>query len=84
MKATIIWSSKNVLLGKRAFLFCFGEKCMSGKIIELKQINTFDQFEIIVNFIEPDFFEVDLVIGNHFTIRESSKILGEGQVTGIM
>ena len=80
MKATIKWLSQNVLIGKSSFLFCFGEKCMSGKIIEIKELNAIDEFEILVNFIDPDYFQEDIVIDNHFTINEASKILGKGKV----
>jgi len=80
MKATIKWLSQKVLIGKRAFLFCFGEKCMSGKIIELKKIKGIDEFEILVEFIEPDFFREELINTNSFTINEASKVLGKGRV----
>lgn len=80
MKATVKWLSQNVLIGKRAFLFCFGESCMSGKIRELKKLNTTDEFEIWVDFIEPDFFKKELINSNSFTINEASKVLGKGKV----
>ena len=80
MKATIKWLSQNVLIGKRAFLFCFGERCMSGKIKELKKLNAADEFEIWVEFIEPDFFKQELINSNGFTINEASKVLGKGKV----
>jgi hypothetical protein len=81
MKAIIKWTSKKVLLSKSVFLFCFGEKCMSGKIIEFKKLNVMNEFEILVNFIEPDYFKEDIIIDNNFTINEASKILGTGNVT---
>lgn len=80
MKATIKWLSENVLIGERAFLFCFGEKCMSGKIKEFKKLNSFNDFDIWVDFIEPDFFKKELINNNGFTINEASKILGKGKV----
>jgi hypothetical protein len=83
MKGKITWLSTNVFLEKRAFLFCFGEKCMSGRISKLKKSSIDSEFEICVDFIEPDYFKSELVIGNLFTINEASKILGKGEVKGI-
>lgn len=85
MKGKIKWlsNSNNVILEKRAILFCFGEKCMSGRIEELKKSSTDNEFEILVDFIEPDYFKSELVIGNFFTINEASKILGKGEVKEI-
>lgn len=67
-------------MGKKAFLFCFGEKCMSGKIREFKKLNATDEFEIWVDFIEPDFFNKELINSNSFTVNEASKVLGKGKV----
>ncbi|RXK58565.1 hypothetical protein ESA94_18205 [Lacibacter luteus] len=80
MKANIEWISQNVSLGKRVFLFCFGDKCMSGRITEFKKIGMVNEFEIWVDFIEPDFFNKELESNNTFTINEASKILGKGEV----
>jgi hypothetical protein len=80
MRGKIKWLSNNVIFGKRVFLFCFGEKCMSGRINELKKSSIENEFEILVDFIEPDYFRSELVIGNFFTINEASKILGKGEV----
>ncbi|MBL7811114.1 MAG: hypothetical protein JNL57_02735 [Bacteroidetes bacterium] len=57
---------------------------MSGKIRDFKKLNTIDEFEIWVDFIEPDYFKEDFVIDNCFTINEASKILGKGKVKEIM
>ncbi len=84
MKATIKWLSKNVPLGKRAFLFCFGKKCMSGKISNFKKSSISEEFEIQVDFIEPSYFQDELVIGGIFTINEAAKILGEGEVAEVV
>jgi hypothetical protein len=76
----IIWRSKDVFLDKRVFLFCFGEKCMSGRINKFHRISSQYQFEIDVDFIEPAFFQSDAVVGSYFVIREASNVLGEGTV----
>lgn len=83
MKGKIKWLSNSVILEKRAFLFCFGEKCMSGRINKLKKTRIDNEFEISVDFIEPDYFKNELVIGNFFTINEASKILGKGEIKEI-
>jgi len=80
----INWKSTNVILDKRIFLFCFNDRCMSGKIKGIRKLRLSKGFEIEVNFIEPDFFKEDAIIGNHFTIQEASKILGEGKVKAIV
>ena len=80
MKATIEWLSQNVPFGKRVFLFCFGEKCMSGQVKDFKKLSSSDEFEIWVDFVDPDFFRNELTDGNIFTINEASKILAKGKV----
>lgn len=80
MKATIEWLNKNVHIEKRVFLFCFQEKCMSGKIRELMKLNDINKYEIFVDFIEPYFFKDEVKEGNVFTINEASKILAKGKV----
>ncbi|ATL49404.1 hypothetical protein COR50_20710 [Chitinophaga caeni] len=80
MRGNIKWESKGVIIGRRAFLFCFGDKCMSGKILDFHQMPEPDKFEIAVSFIEPEFFRAELVVGNKFTIREGYKVLAEGVV----
>jgi hypothetical protein len=77
----ITWQNHNVILEKRVFLFCFGEKCMSGRINKLKKSDESDTFEICINFIEPSYFHDELVSGNNFTINEASKILATGEIT---
>jgi len=84
LKGSITWQSESVLLEKRIFLFCFGEKCMSGRIDSFQKLNASNQFEIDVEFIEPDFFGNELVLGNNFTIREASRVLGKGEIKGIL
>jgi hypothetical protein len=80
MTGRIKWQSKNVALAERAFLCCFGDKCMSGMVKKLREIAP-DYFEIELEFIEPRFFQHELFAGNRFTINEASRILGEGIVT---
>ena len=80
MKATIIWFSETVVLDKRAYLFCFKDKCMSGRIEELVKLSSFNEYKIFVEFINPDYFKDELVNNNNFTINEASRILGEGRV----
>ncbi len=80
MKATIKWFNQKVQLGERVFLFCFGKKCMSGKVTKISQISINGEFSILVEFIEPNFFEDELIEGHIFTINEVSTILGEGEV----
>ena len=84
IKGLVNWESKNVLIGKRIFLFCFGMKCMSGIINDYQETTKLNEFEIWADFIEPEYFREDLVINNRFTINEASKILGEGKVTEIV
>lgn len=79
-KANIQWESKNVLIGYRAFLFCFGEKCMSGKIKEIQPLAKDDTLNIEVEFIEPSFFSNEALSGSAFTIREASNVLAKGVV----
>ncbi|NQX52084.1 hypothetical protein HQN86_00510 [Pedobacter panaciterrae] len=79
-KGHIIWESVTVLLKERIFLFCFGEKCMSGKISNIVKLDSLNEFEIEVEFIEPDYFADELTPGNSFTIREASKVLGVGKI----
>lgn len=80
MKGKINWYSENVILEKRVFLFCFGFKCMTGRINTLKKIEHKNEYEIYVEFIEPDYLNNELINGNNFTINEGSKILGKGTV----
>ena len=80
----IKWESKTVLLAKRIYLFCFDEKCMSGRITDLKELPSTNQFEIRVNFIEPKYFEKEMIRGNYFTVREASKILGQGSIMEVV
>jgi hypothetical protein len=84
IKGRIHWESKNVLLANRVFLFCIDEKCMSGRIKSFLSVNIIDEFEITVDFIEPDFFKSDLIIGRKFTIREASKIIATGEIKEII
>lgn len=84
IKGNINWSSKNVQLCERIFLFCFEEKCMSGRINRLIKSKLPNQFEIHVDFIEPEFFKDELIVHNTFTIREASKVLGKGEVIEII
>lgn len=81
VKGNVIWESKTVLLKERIFLFCFGEKCMSGRVNVIKKLNYLNEYEIEVDFIEPDYFANELITGNKFSIREASKILGSGKIT---
>ena len=69
MRAIVRWLSQNVLFKKGIFLFCFENKCMSGKIQELKKLDRESEFEILVDFIEPDFFNNEIANGNCFTIN---------------
>jgi len=39
-----------------------------------------DEFEIHVGFIKPEYFRNELITLNIFTIRETSRILGEGKI----
>lgn len=80
MNGKINWSSSKVFLEKRSFLFCFEGKCMSGRVREITQSNIENEYEILVEFIEPDYFKNEIVIGNLFTINEASKILAKGEV----
>lgn len=82
----INWQSKGVVLAERLILFCFGEKCMTGMITNIKRITTLSlfEFEITVDFIEPDYFRDEAIVGNSFTIREASRILGEGEVMQVI
>lgn len=80
--ANIKWKSSSVILGKSEYLFCFNEKCMSGKITRIKNLRIKDEYEIQVVFIEPDFFKKEALAGSSFTIREASKILAAGKVLG--
>lgn len=80
-KGNIVWESKTVILGKRVYLFCFGDKCMSGRITSIKQLCDPNEFEIIFDFIQPEYFANDLKLGNSFTINEVSKILGKGKIS---
>jgi len=80
MKAKIKWFSQKVLLGERAFLFCFGKKCMSGKVTKISASNINREFSILVEFIKPEFFQDELIEGRIFTINEVSTILAEGEV----
>lgn len=84
IKGSIEWESSRVLIGKRIFLFCFGQKCMSGRISDFQTTGQSKIYTIWVSFIEPEFFQEDLVIGNCFTINEASNILGKGKVIQIM
>ena len=77
------WNSNNVLIGKRVFLFCFCQKCMSGRINEIQKTNKPNEFKIWINFIEPDYFKDNIVLDNSFTMNEASKILGKGKIKGI-
>jgi len=77
-KGNIVWESKTVLLGKSVYLFCFADKCMSGRIISIKQLDNPNEFEIIFDFIQPEYFANELTSGNNFTINEASKVLGRG------
>ena len=54
---------------------------MPGRINEFQKTNKPDEFEIWVDFIEPDYFQDDFVIDNSFTINEASKILGKGKIS---
>lgn len=80
MKAKVMWFSENVVLGERVFLFCFGKKCMSGKVIEISKSNVKGEFFISVEFIEPEYFKNELIEGNIFTINEFLTVLAEGKV----
>jgi len=84
IKGYVKWQSNNVLIGKRVFLFCFGQKCMSGQIVDFQKTNKPEEFEIWVDFIEPDYFQDDFVTDNSFTINEASKILAKGKVKEIL
>lgn len=80
MKAKIRWFSQKVALGERVFLFCFGKKCMSGKVYEISKSKVNGEFLISVEFIEPEYFKDEIIEGNIFTINESLSILAEGEV----
>jgi translation elongation factor EF-Tu-like GTPase len=80
----ITWKSHDVTLSKRPFLFCFGDKCMSGRIKTLNKVRSDKEFQVEVDFIEPAFFENEAVVGSKFTIREASRVLGEGVVTRLI
>jgi hypothetical protein len=80
-KGNIIWESKTVVLGKSVYLFCFGNKCMSGRITDIKQLDNPNEFEIIFDFIQPEYFANELTSGNRFTINEVSNVLGRGEIT---
>jgi len=84
MKAYLNWQSKSVKIVKSTILlFCFEEKCMSGRILKIANRNNLDEFEISVEFIEPNYFLNELVEGNIFTVREASIVLGKGIVIEI-
>lgn len=57
---------------------------MSGRIEKLKESSNDNEFEILVDFIEPDYFKDELIIGDFFTINEASKILTKGEVIGLV
>lgn len=82
IKAQIKWKSDKVVITKRPFLICFGEKCMSGKIEYLQRVDN-NTFKVEISFIEPEYFQKELTVGNQFTINEASKILATGRVDEI-
>ena len=84
MIGKITWLNNKITLKRRVILFCFGEKCMSGRIEKLKESINDNEFEILVDFIEPDYFKDELIIGDFFTINEASKILTKGEVIGLV
>ncbi|WP_293916357.1 hypothetical protein [Sphingobacterium sp. UBA5789] len=84
MIGKITWLNNKITLKRRVILFCFGEKCMSGRIEKLKESSNDNEFEILVDFIEPDYFKDELIIGDFFTINEASKILTKGEVIGLV
>lgn len=88
MKSGIIgnveWHSKNVIIGKRAFLFCIEDKCMSGRINDFRQLNSQNNYEIKVDFIEPHYFIKEAKVGVNFTITEASNILGVGNIKEVL
>lgn len=78
------WKSDKVLIGNRVFLFCFGEKCMSGRIESFQKTAILNEFNIWVEFIKPDYFQDEYVIGKPFTINEASSILAKGKVKDVI
>lgn len=81
---TVEWKSDKVLIGNRIFLFCFGEKCMSGRIESFQKTDILNEFNIWVEFIKPDYFQDNYVIDNSFTINEASSILAKGKVKDLI
>lgn len=57
---------------------------MSGRINDFQETNKSDEFDIWVDFIEPEYFHDDLIVENSFTINEASEILGKGEFKEIM
>ncbi len=67
------------LVNERVLLLCFGEKCMSCRVSNVKNIGE-NRFIFNVEFIEPNYFENELKQKLRFTLRESSIVLGEGKI----
>jgi hypothetical protein len=77
--ADVDWISRHVIISEGSILlFCFDEKCMSGKISVLKCLAENNYFQIEVEFIDGNYFRD--VEAKDFTINEASKVLGYGKV----
>ncbi|HMR85488.1 MAG TPA: hypothetical protein PKE30_20225 [Niabella sp.] len=57
---------------------------MSGRIKAIRKKRSDNEFEVEVSFIEPTFFEDEAIVGGKFTVREASRILGEGVVVKVV
>ena len=80
VKGNVIWERKTVLSKELIFLFCFGEKCMSGKVNGNRKFDYLNEYEI--DFIRPDYFANELItVDNKLIIREVYKISGNGKIT---
>ncbi len=84
IRVNIIWQNENVVFEERIFLFCFGQKCMSGKITLIKDSGATNEFEVWIDFIDPTFFKDEFIVGNYFTINESSRVLAKCQIKEIL
>jgi hypothetical protein len=84
ISATIVWDSQKVLFDIRVFLFCFSDKCMSGKIVKIEKKVLPNRYKIEVDFFEPSFFEKEAYPNAEFTINEASRVLGRGIVDEVL
>lgn len=81
MKGEILLDTEMSWQG-RIVLFCIDGRCMSGRISSFKKVEENRKFGISVEFIEPAYFEHQIVIGNTFSILEASRTIAMGTITG--